>query len=143
MKPYLLFLLTLIVTACVPPQMSANELVNSSWLLRSYGLVNAQKEALLSAPVTLLIDEAGKKVSGSSGCNNCGCNNYGADLMVQGNRLTIKNVISTLIACTEPGVAEQEMAYVELLGRVTTFEKAATTLILITETERLEFSVNE
>ena len=84
--------------------------------------------------MTLEFDETVTKVGGSGGCNS-----YGGDLAIQGNTLSIKNIVSTLIACTAPGVAKQETDYFALLQRVTTFEKTDTTLTLIAGEERLEF----
>jgi heat shock protein HslJ len=138
MKFALLLLLALTLSACGQSQTNLDtqgDLANSSWLLKSYGPSRAQKNALPNAPVTLVINETGKQAGGSSGCNS-----YGGDLTVRGNTITKTNIVSTLIACTEPGVAEQESDYLDLLQRVTTFEKTETTLTLIAEEERLLFS---
>jgi heat shock protein HslJ len=131
MKRWLLLLLMFFLSACGQMQSS---LANSSWLLKSYGLVNAQKDVLPNAPVTLEVDESEKQAGGSGGCNS-----YGGDLTVQANSLSVRNIVSTLIACTEPGVAEQETTYLGLLQRVTVFETTETTLTLSAGDERLEF----
>jgi heat shock protein HslJ len=130
-KRWFLLLLMFILSACVQTQ---SELANTRWLLTSYGPASTRKEVLPNAPVTLSVDKTGNQASGSSGCNS-----YGGELTVRSNTLTMKNVVSTLIACTEPGIAEQERDYFDLLQRVTTFEKTATTLTLSVGEERLEF----
>lgn len=137
MKLWLLLLVTLLLSACGQSQNDLNvqaNLASRSWILQSYGPASASQNVLLNTSVTLEVDESGNKAGGSGGCNS-----YGGDLTVRGNSFVLKNIVSTLMACSEPGVAEQETSYFDLLQRVTTFEKTDTTLTLIAGEERLVF----
>lgn len=131
MKFWFLPLLVFVLSACGRPQ---NDLANTSWLLQNYGMKNALQNVLQNAPVTLEIDETGRKAGGSGSCNS-----YGSDLTIRGSTLSIKNIVSTAMACLEPSITAQETNYFDLLRRVTAFEKTDTTLRMIAGEERLEF----
>lgn len=49
------------------------------------------------------------------------CNNYAAAYTVDGASITIEMGMSTMMACTEPGVMEQEQAYLMMLPQAATY----------------------
>jgi heat shock protein HslJ len=51
---------------------------------------------------------------------NAGCNRYTARYVAQGTTLRIESPALTRMACLSPGVMEQEGAFVDALGSVTT-----------------------
>ncbi len=76
--------------------------------------------AIDDSPVTpgrpITASFADGQVSGSSGCNS-----YGGVYTVRGDRLTTSDLSTTLMACPEPGVMDQEAAYVSILSSAQTF----------------------
>ena len=85
------------------------------------------------AGITLIV--TGDRVSGSGGCND-----YGGTYRVDGQRLQIDEVASTLIGCQEP-VASREQAFYAALPLATSWEIADGRLILrdADGTDRLVF----
>ena len=57
---------------------------------------------------------------GSAG-GAAGCNTYGASYRLQDESLTFSEIASTLMACMEPGVMEQESAFLAFLRDARTF----------------------
>ena len=50
-----------------------------------------------------------------------GCNDYSAPYTVDGNKMTIKAPVSTRMYCGDPGVMDQEQAYLAALTQVATY----------------------
>lgn len=81
--------------------------------------------------VTLTIDDTGR-LTGSAGCND-----YTGDVTIDGSTIAVRNVVQTLKECIDPpGIMEQERAFLEVLGDVTTWELSATMLRLDTADDR-------
>jgi heat shock protein HslJ len=59
---------------------------------------------------------AGGRLAGSAGCNH-----YFGEYREEGDTLTVKGIGSTLIACLDPGVMDQETRYLALLGSAAWF----------------------
>lgn len=97
-------------------------LANTSWVLKSYGDPNAPTEALPGAQVTLQFDDAGA-AGGSSGCNS-----YGGMYKQEGSTVAFSEVVSTLMACTDAGVMDQEQRYLGALQSTAEFELSGDTL---------------
>ena len=53
---------------------------------------------------------------------NAGCNSYFASYQLNGDKLTISNAGSTLMACLAPGVMVQEAAYLEALQKAASYQ---------------------
>ena len=66
---------------------------------------------------------------GSAG-GAAGCNTYGASYRLQDESLTFSEIASTLMACLDNGVMEQEQAYLAFLGEVTSYNISAGMLYL-------------
>ena len=68
-------------------------------------------------------------LSGSSGCNT-----YSGTYTIDGNRIEIGQLGSTLAACEEPeGIMDQEAAYLEALSTAVSFEVSGGSLSLLRE----------
>ncbi len=66
---------------------------------------------------------------------NAGCNNYIGTYKITGNKITIGQVGSTLMFCSEPkGVMEQETLYTSMLTKVSTFSVTESSLSLADST---------
>lgn len=62
------------------------------------------------ANLEVTLSFADGRVSGNSGCNN-----YGGDATATGDSLRVSAIMSTKMACLEPGVMETEMTYLQAL----------------------------
>jgi len=127
-----IFVFTL--TAC----QSKSQLAGTSWRLVSYGDVNNPVLATTDQVPTLEFLPDGKLNA------NTGCNSAGGEYKIEGNRLTITNLVSTLIACAEPERANQEASFVAGLNKAETFKLENDTLVIYYEnhTKALTFLRN-
>ena len=80
---------------------------------------------VVGTTITLNFDQ--ESVGGSAGCNT-----YGGDYRVQDNNLSISRVFSTMMACMDDGVMQQEQDYLALLEMTTSYTLTGNTLTLIT-----------
>ena len=116
MKKYLLtlLLLALAVSACSAQnggQSSAS--IIGPWKLTAYGPAEAPIPAVEGAEAGLTFKEDGT-VSGSSGCNG-----LGGDYTVQGDQITFGEFVSTLMACDDPIMAQEDAAHKVMSGTAT------------------------
>lgn len=93
-------------------------LVNTEWLLKSYGGSGDETAVLDETEVTLRFEEAGR--AGGSG----GCNTFGAQYVISNGSISFTEVEATAIACPGEGVMEQEQAYFQALRTAGEFELA-------------------
>ena len=78
------------------------------------------------------------KIGGTSGCNS-----YGGAYTARGEKITTDSIAMTLMACMDPGVMEQEQAFMENLQNAQTFELTEGQLLIISsEGKSLRFSQN-
>lgn len=77
-------------------------------------------------PVTAEFDGEGR-VAGSAGCNR-----YTASYKLVAGQLSISQAISTRMACAQPGVMEQEAAFLKAMEKVMTFQREGERLTLTT-----------
>ena len=59
----------------------------------------------------LLLSFKDGQVSGNGGCNS-----YGGEYKINGKEIKIRMLVSTLMACTDQSVTDQESAYLKFLG---------------------------
>ncbi len=103
------------VTAA-PVQPGADSLRGTRWVLVSIGQGANAVPLISGSNVTLQFDEGGK-ASGSGGCNS-----FGGDYRVQGNAISFGNLASTLRACADNRITQQEGNYLKALGAATRYE---------------------
>jgi heat shock protein HslJ len=113
-----LVLLVLGLASCMPtqiiPQTGSSDHnqtlpANSSWLLESFGEPGAELPAIAGTSISLEFKQNGQ-VEGSSGCNS-----YGGPYSVQDGRLAFGEIVSTLMACEDQAVNDQEQEYLQAL----------------------------
>ncbi|HET9913920.1 MAG TPA: META domain-containing protein [Anaerolineales bacterium] len=125
MKKYLLtlFVIALAISACTTEGAGAPLSLTGAWKLTSYGPVDGQTSAVADAEAGLTFNEDGT-VTGNSGCNG-----LGGTYTVEGDQVTFSEVVSTLMACDDPRM-EQEDAFQQVLTDSATFRIEGNTLTL-------------
>lgn len=84
-----------------------------AWKLTAYGPANAPTPAVEGADAGLTFNEDGT-ITGTSGCNG-----LGGDYTVEGDQITFGEFVSTLMACDEPIMAQEEAAHKVMTGTAT------------------------
>ncbi len=135
----LFLLLFVLLTACAPVQPQSpvdgspepiedpvaieNPLRGTQWQLSGYGDPADLQSPSVEHPATLFFGE--KDLSGTTGCNN-----YGADYAVDEDSIALEMLFQTEMACLEPGLGDQEAAYMDLLHAAETFALQGQSLTL-------------
>ena len=116
MKKYLLTLLmiSLAISACSSQvtQKSSASLIGA-WKLTAYGAADAPTPAVEGVEAGLTFNDDGT-ITGSSGCNG-----LGGDYTVEGDQITFGEFVSTLMACDDPIMAQEEAAHKVMTGTAT------------------------
>lgn len=100
-------------------------LMDTAWQLVSYGDVDEPTLVANDTLVTLSFSDEG--TAGGSG----GCNNYGGSYTVgSAGSIRFSEIASTMMACLEEGVMEQEGAYLEALNRATSYTLTLDQLVI-------------
>ena len=99
-------------------------MAGTNWQLIALGDVGAATPVLTGSTVTLAFSADGQ--AGGNG----GCNSYGGDYTVEGDTVTFGEIISTLMACADQNVTEQEQQYLAALGAANRFAITADTLTI-------------
>ena len=121
----LIISLVFITSACTSSQAGEGELpVPSQWSLVSFGEGGTETPVIEGSAITLEFGEEGQ--AGGSG----GCNSYGAKYEVDGNSLKMQEITSTLMACMDEGITEQEQQFFEALQSAGNFEIAGDSLTI-------------
>ena len=97
------------------PVAADNELIGTSWTLVSFGAPGSEKAVIEDTTVTLQFESA-TQLGGSGGCNS-----YGSEYNVENGMLEVGDIVSTLMACAEEGITEQEQRYFEALRTAGSF----------------------
>jgi heat shock protein HslJ len=117
-------------SATLPPTAAAPQsspvvspsLERQTWRLVSYiDAADAQKTPIENTQITATFENG--KVTG-----NASCNRYFASYQLNGDKLTISNAGSTMMACLAPGVMVQEAAYLEALQKAAKYQIKASQL---------------
>lgn len=98
------------------PAHSQSALANTRWTLVSFGSPGAETPVITGSNVTLEFKTEGQ-VTGSGGCNS-----YSGKYLVQDNTLSFSQINSTLMACADAQVTEQEQSYFQALPSAGKFE---------------------
>jgi heat shock protein HslJ len=93
----------------------SNPLAGTQWTLVSYGAPDDPTPVIGGSGVTLALGEDGH-ASGSGGCNS-----YGGSYTVEGDTLQFSEVVSTLMACVDSDLMDQEQAYLDALNSASAF----------------------
>ena len=121
------------VTATATPHQQGAELEGSSWVLESFGPNDNQTAVLPNTELTLNFD--GSQING-----NAGCNSYFADATINDDgSLAFGLMGSTLMACLDEDVMQQESDFLATLAQATSYTIADNRLTLYTEDGSLEF----
>ncbi|MEP1445871.1 MAG: DUF6174 domain-containing protein [Paraglaciecola sp.] len=85
------------------------------WELSSFDSISGPQPIIENSRITLSIDTQTMQVNGFGGCNQ-----YTADLALDNkNNITISNIVSTELACTEPEkIMQQETSYFATLEQI-------------------------
>lgn len=120
------------------PPASANPLADTEWRLVSFGPANAPTPASTSSPAMVTFRGDGR-LSGMTGCNS-----INGPYQVQGDRINAGPIVSTLRACIDETVAQQEKTMLDVLGNAPRFELANNQLKLFSSqgTTMLTFEPN-
>ncbi len=103
---FLLITLGLLISACTSTGRGGGEIpIPSKWKLESFGETSTATPVVPGTTVTLEFLENGQ-LGGSGGCNS-----YGAKYEIDGTNLSIKELVSTLMACVDEKVMQQETLY--------------------------------
>jgi heat shock protein HslJ len=103
-----LFVISLALAACAPEESSSSLL--GSWKLTGYGPAEAPFPAVEGVEAGLSFNQDGT-VSGTSGCNG-----LGGDYIVDGDKITFGEFVSTLMACDDPIMTQEEAAHQVMTG---------------------------
>lgn len=103
----------ILLSACSAFPLASDPLDGSAWELSAlHG-----KRPVEGVIVSLEFKDG--QVGGSGGCNS-----YGGAYEVNGERIRVQELVSTLMACADPSVTDQESAYLQSLGEAQRFELA-------------------
>ena len=122
----LIGILVLMIVVVNYPAARANagrEMTKTNWTLQSYTDSTGVHIPIRSRTgITALFDREGH-LSG-----NAGCNWYGGTYQTRDYRITISGTSSTEMFCQEPGVMEQESAFLASLSKVSAFRVSESSL---------------
>jgi heat shock protein HslJ len=125
----LLGTLTLVVSACAATggqaEVSIEDLENTRWELVSYGDIGLEVPVVEDSTVTLEIQPGGQ-IGGTGGCNS-----YGGEATLEDGKLTIGEITSTLMACMDEAVMEQEQQFFMALNSASKVELNGNALTIL------------
>ena len=94
---------------------------------RNYNLIGLYNNPTLQGTTVTASFGTEGQLNGSGGCNN-----YNGRYTVESNRITVSDLTTTNVLCSEPpGVMEQESAYVTALRTVASFEFVTETVMIM------------
>ena len=124
----LISLLTILLSNC--GSVSGDPLDSTGWEL--YAI--SKHRPIEGSTITISFEDG--RVTGFSGCNS-----YGSEYQVNGSKITFEIFESTLMACADPAMMDQETAFMQMLGNSQRFELADGQLLIYwSEHEALTFA---
>jgi heat shock protein HslJ len=99
---------------------------NTAWNLIAFGEPGAEPPVVDGAMITLLL--AAGQAGGFGGCNS-----YGGTYQLDGNNISFGEITSTLVACANDDLTEQEQSFFTALQSVRTYELEDNQLRLLDE----------
>jgi heat shock protein HslJ len=130
MKNWSLIVIILLLAACAPVGVTPgttpgdDSLAGTQWELESFGPPGNEAPLVEGSQVTLIFEEGGQ--AGGNG----GCNSYGAQYREENDVLSIQEIVSTLMACADQRVTEQEGAYFRALESAERYERMDGRLVI-------------
>jgi heat shock protein HslJ len=100
----LIILFTILLPACA--RADSVSLDGTSWEL--YAI--SKHRPIEGSTITIIFEDG--QVSGHSGCNS-----YGGEYTITGNKIEIGMLMSTLMACADTDMMEQETEFMQMLGQ--------------------------
>jgi heat shock protein HslJ len=123
MKKYLLILLIICLTVSACSSRENTRPLAGSWRLTAYGPVDSTTPAVPDLAATITFGSDGS-LTGSTGCNQ-----LGGQYKVEGDQITFDSIVSTLIACPDLQMAQEE-AMLRVLMETASFNIAGDTLTI-------------
>lgn len=112
----------LLLTACSDVLSPAG-----NWNLLSYGDINAPTPAANEARITF---------NNGTIAGNAGCNSIGGEYRIKSTKLNCSNLTSTLMACQDEAVMQQESAVLAGLNTAERFEIIGDRLVIYYDNEK-------
>lgn len=103
---------------------SDTELTGTQWVLESFGSEQGEEPVVGETDLTLMFEADGR--AGGDG----GCNIFGGMYEVQDSQITFTQMFSTLRACVDDSVNEQETRYLQALQAATEYELSGDSLVI-------------
>ena len=113
----LITVIAILLTAC--GSIGEDSLKGTSWEL--YAI--SKHPPIDGSHITLKFEDG--QVSGNSGCNS-----FGGDYKVNGDKIEFGMMMSTLMACADPAMMDQETSFMQMLGKAQRFELADDQLLV-------------
>ena len=130
-------LVEVVSKTAVPTQLpEGNNLQGTSWILTEFGPSDNLTAVLPDSEVTLNFD--GEQINGSAGCNS-----YFGDVTVEDSSLSVGLIGSTLMACADEDISQQEADFLAALGQANAYTLEDNQLTLQYEGGILIFETNE
>lgn len=107
-------------------------LENTVWMLVSYGDSGSPQTPLEGSEITAVFDKTEGNVSGSAGCNQ-----YFGSFEVNGSKLSVSPLASTMMMCPEEGVMDQEQGYLAILQGAESYQIEGDQLHIVAAGDRL------
>jgi len=124
---------TAVPTTPVSRPESSHELQGTHWVLTTFGPNDNQTAVLPDTELTLNFE--GEQINGSAGCNS-----YFADVSIEEDgKVSVGLVGSTLMACLDEEVTQQEGDFLATLAQVTSYTLSGNRLTLHTNDGSLQF----
>ena len=105
----LVILFVILLSAC--GNIDGESLNGTSWEL----VVINNRHPIEGSTITISFKDG--QVSGSSGCNS-----FSGEYQVRGKKIEFGMMMSTLMACVDPAMMEQETAFMQYFGNTQRFE---------------------
>jgi len=123
MKKFLivLFMVGIMLAACAPKADSAS--LTGTWRLKSIGPTDAPQPAAPGIDATLTFDKEGR-MNG-----NVGCNSFGGDYKLAGDKITFGPIMSTMMACAEPQMTQEQIT-LQILNESVSYKLDGNTLTI-------------
>jgi heat shock protein HslJ len=124
-KKYLLTLLviSLAISACTAGNGQPSASVLGSWKLTSFGPPASPIPAVPDTEAGITFNQDGT-VTGNSGCNG-----FGGNYKVEGDKISFDQITSTLMACDEPRMSQEDVVH-QVLADTATYKIEGNSLTL-------------